>query len=130
MQTPEHLIPASSFGPGRGAGHPTYSAGRAPCACAEGHATQSTHGFFGRARADWREENGITGDTQTVEQAGECGAAAHERIYPHCSAACIEEQLKIGHDEMEIDPEEEIGIVDDEGVLEDVARMEAELMVP
>jgi hypothetical protein len=134
-QTPEHLIPASQFGKGRGKGHPTYKAGKAPCVCADGGAHAATHGLLGALRRQHMEERGIPvnkkGDYTprwTYEQSAECGSSAAHEAYPHCSQRCLESQLNQGHHDMDIKTSEPLGTVD-ENILEDTAGMEAELML-
>jgi endogenous inhibitor of DNA gyrase (YacG/DUF329 family) len=135
-QTPEHLVPASQFGPNRGKGHGKYKAGQAPCVCAEGGAHASTHGRLGRFRRDYMKKEGIPinkkGDYTprwTFADSAKCGASSAHETYPHCSERCMESQLNIGHGDMEIKSEERLGTVD-ENYLKDTSSLDAELMLP
>lgn len=134
-QTPEHLVPASQFGKGRGQGHASYRAGQAPCVCAEGGAHAATHGRLGRFRRDYMKRNGIPinkkGDYTprwTYADSAQCGAWSAHKTYPHCSERCIESQLNHGHHDMEIKANEPLGTVD-ENYLKDTTSLDAELML-
>lgn len=115
-QTPEHLVPASQFGAGRGAGHPNYSASQAACSCAEGGATAATHGRLGGKRRKYMIENGVTPGqgTWSVASSAKCGAHALAEVEQHCDAACIEAQLLANHRQMGIDDSEQIRTVQSE----------------
>lgn len=134
-QTPEHLVPASNFGAGRGKGHATYKANNAPCVCADGGAHAATHGRIGAFRRDYMMENGIPvnekGDYTprwTYDDASQCGASSTHKTYPHCSEECLKSQLDQGHKDMDIEPSEPLGTVD-ENYLEDTSSLDAELML-
>ncbi len=130
-QTPEHLIPASQFGKGRGKGHATYKAGRAPCICAEGGKSVATHGLMGRGRREYMESKNIPiSDTPvwTVGDSAKCGAHAANEVYPHCSPGCIEAQLKKGHERMGVAETDQISSAQEE-VQKDLTGIEAELML-
>lgn len=108
-QTPEHLVPASQFGAGRGAGHPVYSAGAAPCACAEGGATKATHGLLGGGRRAYMDDHDIPTNTNdpvwTLDDSAECGAQSAAEVL-QCDAECLKAQLMEGHRRMDIDGSE------------------------
>jgi len=134
-QTPEHLVPASQFGKGRGKGHPTYKADKAPCVCAEGGAHAATHGRIGAFRREYMAEHGIPvnekGDYTPrwkYEDSAKCGAWSAHKTYPHCSEACLESQLNQGHKDMKIEASQPLGTVD-ENYLEDTASLDAELLL-
>jgi hypothetical protein len=110
-QTPDHLVPASHFGKGRGAGT-TYKERDAPCMCATGNAQTATHGLLGRGRTRYMKDNGITpnqdGEIWTVDQACDCGADSAAKV-TGCTKECLKAQLKKGHEDMDIDMEQKIG---------------------
>lgn len=89
-QTPEHLIPKSSFN-----GVSGYKFKDAPCMCAEGGKSDATHGLIGAARKDHMNKKGV-GATWTFGEAADCGAEAANKVFPHCSKKCIRAQLKRG----------------------------------
>ncbi len=134
-QTPEHLVPASQFGKGRGKGHPTYKADKAPCVCAEGGAHAATHGRIGGFRRDYMMEHGIPVNAKgdytprwKYEDSAKCGAWSAHKTYPHCSESCFESQLNRGHADMKVKSSDPLGTVD-ENYLEDTASLDAELML-
>jgi len=115
-QTPEHLVPASQFGKGRGRNHPNYNASRAACLCAEGGATVATHGLLGGARRRHLRSKGLNprSGRWTVDESIEGGAKSASEVFPHCSQACLESQLKKNHDDMGVDRNEKIRCVNNE----------------
>ncbi len=113
-QTPEHLIPASQFGTGRGEGHPVYptGGGTAPCMCATGGKSTATHGLLGAGRKKYMDDRGIATDGKdkvwTVRDSAKCGAHSANEVHQHCSTACLEAQLVKGHENIGIKETEEI----------------------
>lgn len=105
-QTPDHLILGSSFFKNKKKGIPyskvceKYNYAAAPCMCAEGGATQATHGLLGRHRNRWMKLNKAKLNPWTVEKAAECGAYAANKVNPQCSKKCIQEQLIQQHEDM------------------------------
>ncbi len=137
-QTPEHLVPASQFGKGRGKGHPNYKPGGAPCVCAEGGAHTSTHGRIGAFRRQYMaaQDPPIPVNTKgdytprwSYGESAKCGAWSAHKTYPHCSERCLEAQLNNGHQKTDVKYDEPLGTVD-ENYLEDTASLDAELMLP
>lgn len=110
-QTPDHLVPGAQFGPDRGKNHPKYNVDKAPCMCATGGAQTATHGLLGQARTTYMKKNGIPvnkdGKVWTVEQSCKCGAESAEEV-SGCTKECLEAQLKKGHENMDVDPQEKI----------------------
>ncbi|MDB5976922.1 MAG: hypothetical protein JWR07_3682 [Nevskia sp.] len=100
-QTPDHIIPKSSFfvksvSNGRTlSGWSGYDPDAAPCMCSEGGSNTGTHGL---RHAFHKCNSGIAGGTKRSfkEEAAFCAKSA-EAIAPQCSAKCIEAQLKEGH---------------------------------
>lgn len=130
-QTPEHVIPASQFGKGRGKGHKTYKPGGAPCVCAEGGKSVATHGLLGDGRKQYMVENGIPISDKpvwSVADSAKCGAESAHQVYPHCSAGCMEAQIKNGHAKMKVKETEQISSVQ-EDVKKDLSGTKAELML-
>jgi hypothetical protein len=111
-QTPEHLVPSSQFGKGRGGGHAHYKDSQAPCMCATGGKSTATHGLLGRERKKYMDDRNIPTDGKdkvwSVGDSAKCGAHSANKVQPHCRDACIEAQLKNGHEKMNIDETEEI----------------------
>jgi hypothetical protein len=130
-QTPEHLIPSSQFGPNRGAGHPNYKEGRAPCLCAEGGKSTGSHGLLGASRRKYIEDHGIPVNSSnlvwTMEDSAKCGAYAAHEVDKDCSEACIESQLKRGHNNMRIDDSEPLNSKQEE-VKKDLSGFKAEFV--
>lgn len=110
-QTPDHLVPASQFGDGRGASHASYKARKAPCMCATGGAQTAMHGLLGRGRTEFMENNGIPVNSPekswSVAESCECGASSAAEV-TNCSKKCLEAQLKKGHEDMNVDLDEKI----------------------
>jgi len=110
-QTADHLVPASQFGANRGKNHPIYKARKAPCMCATGGAQTATHGLLGRGRTEYMKENNIPVNqypkSWTVADSCKCGAASAAKV-TSCSEACIEAQLRKGHEDMGINLDEPI----------------------
>lgn len=121
-QTPDHLIEVSSFldrensetGVSRSkakriAGWKKYDDHKAPCACAEGGATTLTHGILSVRRGVAADEFATANSTTTwsMDDAAKNGAKAFKSTfkYSKCSDACIEGQLKKGHEKFQDDPE-------------------------
>jgi hypothetical protein len=101
-QTPDHLILGSSFFKNKKQGIvfkncDNYKYEAAPCMCAEGGATQATHGLLGLYRNQWMKNNKGKLDPWTVEKAAKCGAFAANKVNPQCSKGCIEAQLLKQH---------------------------------
>jgi len=115
LVTPDHLIPASQFFSDCRGGTPRpgcsdYVDNMAPCMCAEGGKSTATHGLLGRARKTFMIDHGFDGNsTWAMEDAAECGGEAAHAVHGHCSAECIEEQLKKQHNRMNIDDSTPIG---------------------
>jgi hypothetical protein len=111
-QTPEHLIPSSQFGKGRGKGHANYKDTQAPCMCATGGKSTATHGLLGSARKKYMNDNGIPTDGKnkvwTMADSAKCGATSANSVHSHCTVACLEEQLKKGHNSMNVKDSENI----------------------
>jgi hypothetical protein len=109
--TPDHLVPAAQFGPDRGAGHPNYKADKAPCMCATGGAQTATHGLLGQARTSYMKKNGIPVNKHekvwTVADSCKCGSTSASEV-SGCSQACLEAQLKKGHEDIGVDLDEKI----------------------
>jgi uncharacterized protein DUF4150/HNH/endonuclease VII toxin of polymorphic toxin system len=129
-QTPDHLIPASQFGPGRGRGHPTYRAGRAPCACAEGGKSAGTHGLLGRGRKKYMDDHGIpvsSAPVWSMEQSAKCGAASAKEVFGHCDEACFEAQIKEAHNRLGVANTDRVNSKQDE-VRADLSGFAAEFI--
>jgi hypothetical protein len=109
--TPDHLVPASQFGEGRGLNHPSYSAAKAPCMCATGGAQTATHGLLGKGRTDYMVKNGIPvndhAKSWTIADSCKCGASSAAAV-TGCDQGCLEAQLKKGHEDMGVKPDEPI----------------------
>jgi len=109
--TPDHLVPASQFGPGRGASHKSYKADKAPCMCATGGAQTATHGLLGKGRTDYMVKKGIPVNNYkkswTVADSCKCGATSAAQV-TGCNQDCLEAQLKKGHEDMKVKLDEKI----------------------
>jgi len=105
------LVPASQFGEDRGLGHPKYSAAGAPCMCATGGAQTATHGLLGKGRTDYMVQNNIPvnehAKSWTVADSCKCGATSAATV-TGCNQACLEAQLKKGHEDMGVKSDENI----------------------
>jgi hypothetical protein len=104
-QTPDHIIPKSSFFKTAFKTNPSlsdfvegwdqYDYKTAPCMCLEGGSNSGSHGlrhayhksFSGKANGTFRSFN---------DEAKFCAESANA-VAPNCSKACIEAQLKEGH---------------------------------
>jgi Domain of unknown function (DUF4150)/GHH signature containing HNH/Endo VII superfamily nuclease toxin 2 len=108
--TPDHLVPASHFGKGRGR-RTKYRATQAPCMCATGGAHTATHALLGRGRTRFMRANDIPPnqdrDVWTVEKACECGADSAEKV-TGCTMACVKAQLEKAHKDMKVDLQRKI----------------------
>ena len=109
--TPDHLVPASQFGPGRGKNHASYKATKAPCMCATGGAQTATHGLLGKGRTDYMVKNNVPVNSYskswTVADSCKCGATSAAEV-SGCDKDCLEAQLKKGHEDMKVKMDEKI----------------------
>lgn len=106
-QTPDHLIPKSSFykgsvkGGARLQGWKKYSSRKAPCICAEGgNNTNGSHGLRHSAHASLSKVE--PGDINTLENEASLAAESATLTFPEskCNKRCIEAQLMNGHMKM------------------------------
>lgn len=100
-QTPDHLVPKSSFYK-ISCDHgelldswPNYSASAAPCMCLEGGSCSGSHGL---RSAHHKAFSPVAAGTERAftDEVEHCAAGAKE-VAPQCSQACVEAQLKAGH---------------------------------
>jgi hypothetical protein len=134
-QTPDHLVPAAQFGPDRGAGHPQYSADKAPCMCATGGAQTATHGLLGRGRTSYMKNKkpkpipvNSHNKVWSVKESCACGAASAAAV-SDCTPGCLEAQLQKGHEGMNVDLDEKIS-TRKETVSRDLSEFEGRLQPP
>jgi len=114
-QTPDHLIPASSFfkssvksGKLLDDWVDKYDPKAAPCMCAEGaNNTSGTHGLRHSSHKALGIKNGTPRSFQ--EEKKDCAETANEVFKASgCTQACIEEQLENGHKKMGGDTSKDI----------------------
>lgn len=91
-QTPDHVIPKSSFGT-----WPGYKAGKAPCMCAEG--AGNTVGTHGLRHAHHKANGPGEGVMQSFNKEADLCAQGAAEVFKSsgCTEECIKAQLKNGH---------------------------------
>jgi len=102
-QTPDHLIPKSSFYKFsvslkiKMTGWKNYSPSGAPCMCTEGGT--NTHGSHGLRHTHHKIAGPKPGTKQTLSQQASLAAKGARKIFPgsKCSEACLKAQLEEGH---------------------------------
>jgi len=111
-ETPHHVVPKSQFtsdgSPLTLASGATYDAGKAPCICVEGHShSVGQHGeIHGETNTRTRAFLGVPQGTKIPDDkswpvafAERIGAEAVEQV-TKCPKACVEAQLRAGHEKM------------------------------
>ncbi len=101
-QTPDHIIPKSSFYDGAvSAGvllddWPEYKKDKAPCMCLEG--ANNTHGNHGLRHAHHKAFSDVDkGDMVSFKDEAKHCAAGAKAVSPQCEEKCLEAQLAKGH---------------------------------
>jgi hypothetical protein len=106
-QTPDHLIPKSSFfkvSVDHGKlldSWPKYDADQAPCLCAEGGS--QWHGSHGLRHSHHKSNSTVKpGDMQSFDKEADLGAKGAAEVFKSsgCTEACIKAQLENGHKDM------------------------------
>lgn len=105
-QTPDHLVPKSSFYPGavsKGKKLPEwkkYSMSKAPCMCAEG--PSNTEGSHGLRHAAHKFHGPAAGTSQTFSQQVNLAIKSTQAVFKssNCTSKCLKAQLNEGHKDM------------------------------
>ena len=101
-QTPDHVVPKSSFFKDKFGGTPmpgweNYEADAAPCMCLEGGSTSGSHGI----RHTYHKSMAPAGHPATPSFNTEADHCAQSASYaaPHCDPDCLAKQIKAGHEQ-------------------------------
>lgn len=103
-QTPDHLIPKSSFYADSVSdgtkipGWKEYSPSGAPCMCTEGGT--NTHGTHGLRHAHHKMHGPAPGTMESLSDQSKLAAKGAVKVFPgsKCSKACLQAQLEAGHE--------------------------------
>jgi len=102
-QTPDHLIPKSSFykttvkAKKKVTGWKRYSSSGAPCMCTEGGT--NTHGSHGLRHTHHKMNGPKRGEMQTLSEQATLAAEGANKVFPgsKCNQECLKAQLEAGH---------------------------------
>lgn len=95
-QSGHHLVPKSQFVSVPGCEN--YNPDKAPCICLEGYSYhQGSHGVFHRRQKRVMKKTVGSAKHWKLSDAMKNAARVVHEMYPHCSEACIESQLRKGH---------------------------------